>query len=416
MKLFGYLLVACAGLGLFACSTEDDPTIENGDGAKKSVSLKLAGISGSETKATETGTTLEGKIVLKDLKIVFYDNSNPTGPRPIYRVEEFDGTLEADETKWAALTGTAGYVFHDLDPKVNAVLVVGNWKYEGKSFTWTDVSTIKSSVLLANNENQAVNDFSNPTPVNSTKNYVTLWGEDKDLTGPFTDDDHPNATTFTANVEIKPLVARFEIGNIQCTDLGTIYDRFTLKGIGLIDMSLEASMNGYLSPRLVIGTNILEPGNTASGKYEFGNATELAWAYDAIPSVIISSSGTQYNPDGTTAAPDGTKKFVYNFFPDVDDEVEATIDGFPNIKLVLDDVMLKTGPESSFDYVVTAKFTSDINHLTDVPFPTAGKIYTVDLAFKEENIGPWNPDDFKCVIVHVSVADWDIVPLYPVFR
>ena len=39
MKLFGYLLVACAGLGLFACSTEDDPTIENGDVANKSVSL-----------------------------------------------------------------------------------------------------------------------------------------------------------------------------------------------------------------------------------------------------------------------------------------------------------------------------------------------------------------------------------------
>lgn len=57
MKLFSYLLVACAGLGLFACSTEDDPTIENGDGAKKSVSLKLNGIAGSlNTKAIETGT------------------------------------------------------------------------------------------------------------------------------------------------------------------------------------------------------------------------------------------------------------------------------------------------------------------------------------------------------------------------
>lgn len=95
MKLFGYLLVACAGLGLFACSTEDDPTIENGDVANKSVSLKLNGIAGSlDTKAIEAGTMSAGEIVLKDLKIVFYDNSNPTGPRPIYRVEEFMGHLQ----------------------------------------------------------------------------------------------------------------------------------------------------------------------------------------------------------------------------------------------------------------------------------------------------------------------------------
>ena len=87
MKLFSYLLVACAGLGLFACNTEDDPTIENGDGAKKSVALKLAGISGSETKATDVATDASASdhtIGLKDLKIVFYKNS---GDGPIYRIE-----------------------------------------------------------------------------------------------------------------------------------------------------------------------------------------------------------------------------------------------------------------------------------------------------------------------------------------
>ena len=73
MKLFSYLLVACAGLGLFACNTENDPVIENGDGVTKSVSLKLNGISGSlNTKAVEPGTPAAGKIVLKDLKIIFF--------------------------------------------------------------------------------------------------------------------------------------------------------------------------------------------------------------------------------------------------------------------------------------------------------------------------------------------------------
>lgn len=412
MKLFSYLLVACVGLGLFACNTENDPVIENGDGVTKSVSLKLNGISGSlNTKAVEPGTAVAGKIVLKDLKIVFYDKTATDGP--IYRIEEFDGTStnQADIEKWADLTGTGGtgnpgYIFHDLDPKVNAVLVVGNWKNEGKSFTWTNVTSIKSSVLSAANENKAVSDFS-PTPVTSTKNYVTLWGQSMgDFAIGTADPVHPNTTLYTTSVDIKPLVSRFEIGNIQCTDLGTIYGSFKLKGIGLIDMSLTNTIAGSLSDRLGIVTHIVEPGHAAPPKYEFGSALELAWAYNAIPDVVISSSGTKYNPDGTTAAPNGTKKFVYNFFPDPT--------GFPNIKLVLDNVMLITGPESSFDYVVTANFKD--SPTGSIVVPSAGKIYTIDLAFKEENIGPWNPDDFKCVIVDVNVADWVIVPLYPEFK
>lgn len=409
MKLFSYLLVACAGLGLFACNTENDPVIENGDGVTKSVSLKLNGISGSlNTKAVEPGTAVAGKIVLKDLKIVFYDKTAANGP--IYRIEEFDGTSTSptDVANWTALTGTAGYIFHDLDPKVNAVLVVGNWKNEGKTFTWTHVSSIKSSVLLAANENKAVSDFSSPTPVTSTKNYVTLWGQDEDISPTFTDPLHPNATTYSAAVNIKPLVSRFEIGNIQCTDLntpGSIYSSFDLKGIGLIDMSLEntiaqSEIPGVSSPRLVINTNIIESGTPGAGQYLFGSPTNaISWAYNSITPVTISAATTIYNPEGT-------KKFVYNFFPDPT--------GFPNIKLVLDNVMLKTGPESSFDYVVTANFKDSPTGSTVVP--SAGKIYTIDLAFKEENIGPWDPDLFKCVIVNVTVADWVIVPLYPEFK
>ena len=129
-------------------------------------------------------------------------------------------------------------------------------------------------------------------------------------------------------------------------------------------------------------------------------AGKISWAYNSIsPLVTVSSASTKYNPDTD-------KKFVYNFFPDPT--------GFPNIKLVLDNVMLITGPESSFDYVVTANFKD--SPTGSIVVPSAGKIYTIDLAFKEENIGPWNPDDFKCVIVDVNVADWVIVPLYPAFK
>jgi len=433
MKLFSYLLVACAGLGLFACSTEDDPTIENGDGAKKSVSLKLNGIAGSlNTKAIETGTGGvtgdQENIILQDLKIVFYDNSDLTGPRPIYRVEEFDGT-STDPTaaaNWAALTGLDdgdGYVFHNLDPNVTAVLVVGNYKNKGGTVSspttnidWDNVASIESSVLLAKEENLSVpnNSTTAPDPNNSTKNYVTLWGNaNLSHTGTFTDDTHAGGTVdrYTAAVTIEPLVARMEIGDIQCDDLGTMYSEFYLKGIGLIEMVLENSIDGTgKSDRLLIDTHILEPGSAdAPPKYVFGTAPELAWAFDAIfdggispDFVLINSLNDKYNPNGTSINPNGDYKFAYNFFPEAK---------FPNIKLLLNNVKTVGGGLSGFNYVATASFQED-----DDIHPLAGYIYKVDLKFKEINIGPWNPDNFICVIVKVTVTPWTIMSLTPVFH
>ncbi|MDD4405686.1 MAG: hypothetical protein PHO36_13065 [Parabacteroides sp.] len=430
MKLFGYLLVACAGLGLFACSTEDDPTIENGDGAKKSVSLKLNGIAGSlNTKAIETGTGGvtgdQENIILQDLKIVFYDNSDLTGPRPIYRVEEFDGT-STDPTaaaNWAALTGLDdgdGYVFHNLDPNVTAVLVVGNYKNKGGTVSspttnidWDNVASIESSVLLAKEENLSVpnNSSTPPDPTNSTKNYVTLWGK-ADLSNvdvpDFEDDTHngtPTISKWKAAVTIEPLVARMEIGNIQCDNLGTMYDWFKLKGIGLVEMCLENSIDGnYISNPLMVDEDIYETiGETPAGKYTFG-LTPIDWAYDNIPLVQINNNTDIYNYNLITTAPATPtgQKFIYNFFPG---------NGFPNIKLVLTDVMTMGGGYSGFNYVATASFQED-----DDIHPLAGYIYKVDLKFKEINIGPWNPDNFICVIVKVTVTPWTIMSLTPVFH
>ncbi len=421
MKLFSYLLVACAGLGLFACNTENDPVIENGDGVTKSVSLKLNGISGSlNTKAIEAGTTSTSTeaIILKDLKIVFYDKTATNGP--IYRTVVFDPV--ANSTEWAALTGTGdGYVFHNLDPKVTSVLIVGNWQGKGgtvasptTNINWANVSSIKSSVLLAAEENQSVPNLET-TPTNSTKNYVTLWGE-ADLVsgGTFVDSTHPTGAVvskYTAAVTIKPLVARMEIGNIQCDNLGTMYSEFYLKGIGLIEMFLENSIDGTgKSDRLMIDTHILEPGSAPlTGKYVFGTDANLAWAFDAIyeggtpPNfVLINNLNDIYNPNGTSASPSGNLKFAYNFFPEAE---------FPNIKLLLHNVKTVGGGLSGFNYVATASFEED-----DANHPLAGYIYKVDLKFKEINIGPWNPDNFICVIVKVTVTPWTIMSLTPVFH
>ena len=88
------------------------------------------------------------------------------------------------------------------------------------------------------------------------------------------------------------------------------------------------------------------------------------------------------------------------------------------IKLVLDNVVWTDGTSNPFNSVVTAKFQKkgEGGAWTDLTAFEAGKIYTVDYQFKGENVGPWNPDDVKCVQINVTVASWEIVALKPVFE
>ena len=69
-----------------------------------------------------------------------------------------------------------------------------------------------------------------------------------------------------------------------------------------------------------------------------------------------------------------------------------------------------TGATSSLN-TVTANFTGDSDFVYE-----PGKIYKLDLAFSENNIGPWNPDEAICVKVKVTVADWTIKTLTPTFE
>lgn len=426
MKLFSYLLVACAGLGLLACSTENDPAAPNKSNEEVSVSLKLSGIAGTtNTKAIESGTTASSTINLEDLRIIFYKAS--TGD--IYRTEDFDSNVPADATAWGELISpsvTTGHIFHNIDPAVDAILVVGNWHNKGgtvasptTNINWTNVTNIKSSMLLAAEENQSVESTPGNPATASTKNYVTLWGSTTTFgTGTFVDPLHTNVTKKTATINIAPLVARFEIGNIQCTDLGTHYKSFKLKGIGLVEMSLENNFNNALSTRLLVNTHISK--NGVDGRpaipYEFSNSLgfsgALDWSYNGIASLpLIDSNADIYNYDVVSSSPSTNGKFVYNFFPDTDLSGDpVTTNGFPNVRLLLTDVKTVTDVTSSFDYVATASF----NYTSALIHPRPGYIYQVDLAFKEENIGPWN--DYICVILNVTVAQWQILAVTPVYK
>ena len=421
MKLFSYLLVACAGLGLFACSTEDEvPTIDTGK--SKSVTLVLNGISTkTDTKAIDAPTTgtPPHQITLKDVRIIFYN----IGTGTIYRMVDIDQT----SAEWTAITGTAGQTYHNLNQLVDAVMIIGN--KTGKNFDWSlpgNANKIKASKLWAANENT--------TPSGgTTKDYVTLFGTTeaggtdnyfKASTDPVTDSNDGNPL-YVAKLQVKPLVARFEIGDIKCTNLGSaLYSYITLKTIGLIEFSQQEQVWPRsaitISQRLIAtGTtpNITMPTisvtatNDIIGPFEFGKAGNgIEWAYNDIPKdgttfVKLDDPLDNYNPSGTTASPDGGKRFAYNFFPEDFDNGK-----FPNIKLVMDEVQPKDALVTvPWRYVTTIKFDPTL-------VPKAGNIYQVSLNFEEKNIGPWDPSAIICVNVTATVIPWTIVALTPLYE
>ena len=137
---------------------------------------------------------------LKRPEIVFYNDAYGA----VYRTEQMADT----DTQWAALTTGNGEVYHNLDPMVDAILIVGN--HQNKGITWTNANTIKASELDAAGENTEAS-------TGDTKEYVTLFGEDLTLVEAADQTVDPDAQTlYQAEVTLAPRVARFEIGNIRC--------------------------------------------------------------------------------------------------------------------------------------------------------------------------------------------------------
>ena len=376
MKLSKYFMMAAASLALFACSNDEDIPGLNGEGTK-SVALKLDGLSsGTSTKAVGDAQKA-GQIALSNVTIYFTDGTK------ILKRE----VLNSESPAWTELTGKNGHIFHQLPSTVTQVQIVGN--SAGKTITEGTVAALKGSVLKAAGEQEFTN--------------VTLFGEDAELTKTTADEHGDNV--YTATVDLKPLVARFEIGNIACTDMGTgPVKQFDLSVIGLMDFNSAVTLAGTAAGTEYTLANVLEPGSQATeGKVVFGEAdAEAGWAWDKITGATNITNNTPWNPGDN-------KKFVYPFIPN------KLADGrMAQIKLVLDNVIWTDVTSNPFNSVVTAKFqTSDGQALTDFQ---AGKIYTVDYQFKGENVGPWNPDDVKCVQINVTVASWEVVALTPVFE
>lgn len=435
MRLNKLLVVALASMTMFSCSNDDEMGNGLSNGEKKTVVLKLDGIKSASTRSTDANTGDDGKTMsLKDLTVVLY-NANQIA----VHVEAYDSEKIKE---WGELTSGKGLYYANVDASASRVLVLGNVATDKDIPTvsvGSDMKSLLNHEYLLKTENLSVENDGTL----STKNYVTLYDDqplvdsNKESNGTYNQEptNDKGNKIYKAELNIKPLISRFEVKKVGCDFVTTteadenekqLYSRITLKGIGLVDyytkatvskngentaIDAEEAMHGVAKENEGTGQGIFSPETSQdplpANSYKFcdKNEKEWNWSFDIVNDLTIESTddnnGVVYFKDSGS-----NLNFAYNFFPMHN---ENDLYNTPNIRLYVTTEGDATNNDKNF-VVTTSMLDSSGNPLKPVP----GKIYQFDYLFKEKNIGKW--EEKISVEVTVTVEDWQIEAVQPGFR
>ena len=411
MKVTKSLFLACACLGLFACSNEDTPSPEGNltDGETQSIAIRLEGLSSNAEgrafeESIEESSSSSGKhtATLSDIALIGTDGTN------ILTVVTISSSMDTNSDWQKLTTAESGYIMHNVPSQVRKVYAIGNYSKSSAVKTFVDGLgsgtegqadetsnvTLVSGKTIADMEKVVVSGTDNKTFA-----HVLLFGVDEQLetASGVTDESHPDNIIMQADITIKPLVSRIEITKISCENLGSIYSELTLKTIGLMNVYNTLTLGGTAGDAITLATcDMPNASPAAEEKIQWGSAAETAysWAWDNFNAETKLSSTTKQWTGDSGKIP------AYQFFAK---QVDTT--NF-HVKLFLE-AKEKSGEATSALNTVTANISSDNDFTMNEP----GKIYKVELNFAEENIGTWDPDEQICINVTVTAEDWTIVTL-----
>lgn len=362
MKLTKSLFLAFAGLGLFACSNEDVATDATVDGGKsKTMVISLNGI--SEGSRATSAAESAGTVALNNVAIFYTTATGSVG-----HVTTLSST---DGDDWRDLTNGTGYVEHSLPASIAQVYVVGN--YDDLLGSLNEIGTAE---LL---ETKVIN-----ASAQQTFGNVLLYGKDTDgLDTVEAGDGTHTENVVKAELTISPLVSRLEISGIQCEDLGDQYSSIDLKKIGLTNFYTTTTVGGTIAGLQATAVDA-QAQETIWGSN--------SWAADVITEATLTSKESVWNPTAGV--------FSYNIVPN-----STTANEVLQVRLLVE---AKRG--ETVDPISNTLIANVGQQLA------AGKIYKMTYKFKEENVGPWDPDNTQCVIVNVTVSNWEVVTLTPSFE
>jgi len=384
MKINHIFFAALASLTLLACSN-DDATDVSPD--IRSVSVTLNGL---KTKAT--GPTDVITADTKNVNSVLINLTDASGTVVSSKSVTKDDVLNSD---WDKLTDPdKGLKFVNISQSVSKVYVYGNPK--------TAVTNNVIATKLADQQGTE----------------VLYYGVDEELTPVVTEPVDPDPTsgeTYTANVTIAPIVARFQISSISFKNSGSFdftrvingatreatvtWDGFTasLKGIYLNDFYNTFNKPGTLTDLL---RNTTFAGHIQEGLWTFDSPATNATNY---------ASYSNYQNDAYSDLPLSTagKCYAFNFFPGTE---------IPTLHLDLANLVI-TNMESTDIEVFNPALAPNERFANIVKFYKTGNVEMTAADFKPGTLYnmaieviPMLDNDLGNVqynvLVHVTIAPW----------
>ena len=350
MKKFFMALAAVAMVATSCVQGDDDFAVK---GPQKSVQFSLANVIGTrgvDAMIPDDAT----KVVLNDCQVFFVEATGNFHPGKDIN--------DADAEQYFTTAPTTALTFHFLPAAVEKVVVVGNY---GSEIIATNLDAVKA---LAATWTEQQNDEN-----------LLVYGEANLVAS--NDDDHGN--TYKAEVKVKPLVARIEIGGFVCDFSDTpAYNEVYVTMVALNNYYTGYTIGG--TPSTLSNTEI----DTNSAYPFFNSTTAPTLSKDEV-------SGVALTPAAPTADFAADKYLVYHTFAGVVPQLVVRVKG------------VKDGVESPL-YLATKGFIKDGVSVTEFE---PGTIYRMNFAFADTALA--QPE--KCVEVSIKVAEWVVVNVTPEF-
>lgn len=384
-------LIFSAGFAVLALASCNKQVTTPHDNSLKSVEISLENV--KFTKApTDVFLTADDKVVLSSFKIFLTDGTNI--------VKNIEGTEDqtfyySSETE--ALPDKA--TIHYVPASVNKVVVVGNVA-ENWGESITTYENLKKAAL----------------DIDEQQNYtkLTLFGE-SGLTPAGTMHDHSNTSynLYSAQVQVAPLVARFEIDGfaVVFSKDDSKYEKIEVKQIALNSYYETATISPLAASTLVDRVGTANDANAFKFFNENLSVTEDTWFYDALADgeVVLARPAAPDTDGNYIATGNMTSKKAYHFFP-----------GETAPQIFMQIGVYETGATvSTPSYIYSKGFKTTAGE--DVTF-LPGYVYRMnfqgeatggdgDLPFNEEDINELD----RCLEITVEVTKWNVVTIYPEF-
>lgn len=393
-------------LAAFVSCSKDDEDVALTSG-KKAIAIEILNAKNATRASLDAGNTVAGEekpcAKFEELQVLFANNTGVI-------IENYK--LDAGKDVTVANQDGKSYMFHGVDQSVTQV-AVARWSSSDDITIKngeTNISTLlELATSLEKNANRAIED-------------IALYGVDNTLTettethtgSPVTDNAHANEETtykvYTAEIEVAPRFARVEISSISCTDLGdenkngvadlvTGYDEMVLGNFSFTKDGHTYTLNAingnkwYGTHKHVTGTNtdgtkiwavtpadeVVRESKPATGVWSWNVKEDSDWAEMNLALTVDAA-------DYKVQVQNRNLKIANLEYSG--DETDPTTYGFT-----------ETTVDNAKKYYLD---TYKKNH-----------IYQLSIPFSEKNLDKVNED--MCVKVKVTIVDWVVVPVKPVF-